>query len=229
MKLSAAKASVNDTMPRGNQEYIMAKANSKTKPTHAETFAAVVTATQTALLQFAKGKVAAAVEGMTRSAAAVAAIVTLRTEAKDIAEFNAAAVSLLGNRDKTKAGRIVGTLRPLLESAKIDDAVIRNLIKEMRTLADYIDDADIRAIGLKSGSQAAYNAVLAAKKKQEEAKAPSTPAAAPPKLLTFDEMLAAKLEADADSVLARIESWFTAHKEPIKASTVHTARMTLAG
>lgn len=209
----------------------MAKANSKStsKSTHAATFAAVVAATQLQVVAWAVDKIAAMGTAITRSASMVRSIAEMRDAAKDAAEFNTAAVSMFGNRDKTKAGRIVGTLRPLLEAKKIDDGTIRTLLKEVRTFVDFIDDADIRAVGVKSGLQAAYNAVQSAKKKSEEAKTPSTPAAAPPKLLTFDEMLAAKLEADADSVLARIESWFTAHKEPIKASTVHTARMTLAG
>jgi len=206
----------------------MANAKSKSKPTHAATFAAVVVATQSALVQFAESKIAAAVAGVTRSAQAVASVVAMRDAAKDVAEFNKAATEMLGNRDKTKAGRIVGTLRPILEAKKIDDGTIRTLLKEMRTFVDYIDDADIRAVAVKSGMQAAYNAVQSAKKKSEEAKAPSTPTAAP-KLVTFEEMLAAKLAENAEAVLARIESWFTSHKEPIKASHVHDARIKIVG
>lgn len=206
------------------------KKSAPSVPTHAEMFAAVVLATQGALVQFAKGKVAAALEGQSRSAQAVQSVCAMRDAAKDSAEFAAAAVSILGNRDKTKAGRIVGTLRPLLEAEKVDDGVIRTLLKEMRTFADNIDVAEIRATGEKSGMQAAYNAVQAAAKKASEAAAPDggEPAKSPPKTLTFEEVLAQKLEENADAVLARIESYFTAKKDPIRGDVIHQARAKLA-
>jgi hypothetical protein len=212
----------------------MAK-NAKSKPavvkpaSHAVTFAAVVLATQGALVTFAKSKIAAAVEGATRSASAVSAVCTMRDAAKDAAEFSTAIVGMLGNRDKTKAGRIVGTLRPILEAEKIDDGTIRTLLKEMRTFADHVDNAEIRAVGEKSGMQAAYNAVQAAKKKETEAAAPTGETSKPaPKLLTFEEVLAQRLEENADAVLARIESYYSAKKDPIRGDVIHQARAKLA-
>jgi hypothetical protein len=206
----------------------MAKAKGKTKGS--ATLAAAMARTSDALVAFAVATVAVAQEGVSRSAACVASIVELREACATPAEFATAHVSLLGNRDKTKAGRIVGTLRPILEAKKVDDGTIRTLLKEWRTFAENVDVSEVRDAGIKSGLRAAYNVVMAAQREAKGTANPNPNGETKAKPISRLELIAAWLKEDgsAEPLLGMIESALAASKDPIRAKVVHDARIQIA-
>jgi hypothetical protein len=198
--------------------------------THEQVIANAVKVTVAGFVSYATGTDAVKVSETKRATDAFKLIVGLRAVCTDAAEFATASVAAFGNTDRTKAGKVAGELAGELSKAGTNAETQKDLLKMIRAVCADWSDA-IKAAGESSGLRAAYNAVLAARKKaagtdgagDADAPAADAPAAVkPPALRTMQEMIAQYVaEKRVGELLGMLESALLATKDTIRANDVH--------